>query len=72
MPREAKVRPALLLLSALRRASLPSARGDLLLQLGRVEDARDESRRAATMTRNGYWRALLLRRGEMLDRVNRC
>jgi predicted RNA polymerase sigma factor len=47
-------------------------RGDLLLQLGRVEDARDESRRAATMMRNRCGRALLLRRGEMLDRVNRC
>lgn len=51
---------------------LPSVRGDLLLQLGRVEDARDEFRRAATMTRNGCGRPLLLRRGEMLDRVNRC
>jgi predicted RNA polymerase sigma factor len=45
-------------------------RGDLLLQLGRVEDARDESR-PATMTRNGCVQALLVRRGEMLDRVNR-
>ena len=50
----------------------PTLRGDLLLQLGRVEDARDESRRAATMTRNGCGRAVLWRRGEMLDRVNRC
>ncbi len=31
---------------------LPSVRGDLLLQLGLDEEARDEFRRAATMTRN--------------------
>ena len=42
---------------------LPSVRGDLLLQLGHVEEARDEFRRAATMTRNVCGRALLLRRG---------
>jgi hypothetical protein len=32
-------------------------------QIGRVEGARDESRRAVTMTRNECRRALLLRRG---------
>jgi predicted RNA polymerase sigma factor len=31
---------------------LLSVRGDLLLQLGRVEEARDEFRRAAPVTRN--------------------
>jgi hypothetical protein len=44
----------------------------VLLELGRVEEARDESRRAATMTRNECERALLLRRGEIPDRLNRC
>jgi predicted RNA polymerase sigma factor len=51
---------------------LLSVRGDLLLQLGRVEEARDEFRRAAPVTRNECGRALLLRPGEMLDGVNRC
>jgi predicted RNA polymerase sigma factor len=44
---------------------LPSVRGDLLLQLGCVEEARDESRRAVMMTRKGCGRTLLFRRGEM-------
>jgi RNA polymerase sigma-70 factor, ECF subfamily len=41
---------------------LPSVRGDLLAKLGRVEEARTEFERAATLTRNARERALLLRR----------
>jgi RNA polymerase sigma factor (sigma-70 family) len=41
---------------------LPSARGDLLAQLGRTADARAEFERAASLTRNERERALLLDR----------
>jgi RNA polymerase sigma factor (sigma-70 family) len=41
---------------------LPSVRGDLLARLGRLDEAREEFERAATLTRNGPERALLLRR----------
>jgi len=41
---------------------LPSVRGDLLAKLGRADEARDEFERAATLTRNGRERDLLLRR----------
>jgi RNA polymerase sigma-70 factor (ECF subfamily) len=41
---------------------LPSVRGDLLAKLGRPDEARDEFERAATLTRNGRERDLLLRR----------
>jgi RNA polymerase sigma-70 factor, ECF subfamily len=41
---------------------LPSARGDLLAQLGRTEEARGEFERAAALTRNVRERALLLGR----------
>ena len=41
---------------------LPSVRGDLLAKLGRSAEARDEFERAATLTRNGRERDLLLRR----------
>ena len=41
---------------------LPSARGDLLERLGRVEEARAEFVRAATMTRNARDRDVLLAR----------
>jgi RNA polymerase sigma factor (sigma-70 family) len=41
---------------------LPSARGDLLEQLGRRDEARAEFERAASMTRNERERALLLDR----------
>jgi len=41
---------------------LPSVRGDLLAKLGRSDEARDEFERAATLTRNGRERDLLLRR----------
>lgn len=41
---------------------LPSLRGDLLLKLGRLDEARAELERAASMTRNARERALLLDR----------
>jgi predicted RNA polymerase sigma factor len=41
---------------------LPSVRGDLLAKLGRHEEARAEFERAATLTRNGRERELLLGR----------
>ncbi len=44
---------------------LPSVRGDLLSKVGRVEEARAEFERAATLTRNGRERALLLERARV-------
>jgi RNA polymerase sigma-70 factor, ECF subfamily len=41
---------------------LPSVRGDLLVKLGRIEEARMEFERAARLTRNARERALLLGR----------
>ncbi|HEX6622192.1 MAG TPA: hypothetical protein VF064_00665, partial [Pyrinomonadaceae bacterium] len=41
---------------------LPSVRGDLLAKLGRLEEARTEFERAASLTRNARERELLLRR----------
>ena len=41
---------------------LPSVRGDLLMKLGRVDEARPEFERAATLTRNTRERELLLNR----------
>jgi RNA polymerase sigma factor (sigma-70 family) len=41
---------------------LPSVRGDLLAKLGRLEEARAEFERAASLTRNARERALLLQR----------
>ncbi len=41
---------------------LPSVRGDLLVKLGRLEEARAEFERAAMLTRNGRERELLLAR----------
>jgi predicted RNA polymerase sigma factor len=41
---------------------LPSVRGDLLVKLGRWDEARREFERAASLTRNGRERALLLGR----------
>jgi RNA polymerase sigma factor (sigma-70 family) len=41
---------------------LPAVRGDLLRKLGRVDEARDEFRRAAEMTQNARERELLLAR----------
>jgi RNA polymerase sigma-70 factor, ECF subfamily len=45
---------------------LPSVRGDLLAKLGRLDEARTEFERAASLTRNGRERALLL------DRAGAC
>jgi RNA polymerase sigma factor (sigma-70 family) len=41
---------------------LPSVRGDLLVKLGRLDEARGEFERAASLTRNARERALLLTR----------
>ena len=41
---------------------LPSVRGDLLLKLGRADEARSEFLRAAAMTQNDRERSLLERR----------
>ena len=41
---------------------LPTVRGDLLFKLGRLGEARTEFERAASLTRNGRERELLLRR----------
>jgi predicted RNA polymerase sigma factor len=41
---------------------LPSVRGDLLKKLGRLEEARAEFERAASLTRNARERHLLLER----------
>ena len=41
---------------------LPSVRGDLLVKLGRVDEARVEFERAAALTRNARERELLLAR----------
>jgi RNA polymerase sigma-70 factor, ECF subfamily len=43
---------------------LPSVRGDLLVKLGRKNEARAEFERAASLTRNSRERALLLERAE--------
>jgi len=45
---------------------LPSVRGDLLARLGRVQEARAEFERAATLTHNQRERALLLARAQAL------
>jgi len=41
---------------------LPSVRGDLLMRLSRLDEARAEFERAAALTRNARERALLLQR----------
>ncbi len=46
---------------------LPSVRGDLLERLGRVEEARAEFARAASLTRNARERDLLLQRATKLS-----
>ncbi|HEX4602689.1 MAG TPA: RNA polymerase sigma factor [Candidatus Angelobacter sp.] len=43
---------------------LPSVRGDLLNKLGRTDEARAEFERAASLTRNGRERDLLLKRAQ--------
>jgi predicted RNA polymerase sigma factor len=47
---------------------LPSVRGDLLAKLGRVDEARAEFERAASLTRNERERALLLDRAAVSAR----
>jgi predicted RNA polymerase sigma factor len=47
---------------------LPSVRGDLLVKLGRFDEAQQEFARAASLTRNGRERALLLERAGQCQR----
>jgi RNA polymerase sigma factor (sigma-70 family) len=47
---------------------LPSVRGHLLVKLGRLDEAREELERAATLTRNARERELLLERARTLGR----
>lgn len=47
---------------------LPSVRGDLLVKLGRLDEAGAEFKRAATLTRNARERALLLERAAAVAR----
>jgi predicted RNA polymerase sigma factor len=47
---------------------LPGVRGDLLIKLGRFEEARVELERAAAMTRNARERALLAERAAQCAR----
>jgi predicted RNA polymerase sigma factor len=47
---------------------LPAVRGDLLVKLGRLDEARVELERAATLTRNSRERALLLARARECGR----
>jgi predicted RNA polymerase sigma factor len=49
---------------------LPSVRGDLLVKLGRYEEARTEFERAASLTRNARERKLLLERAAGCVRVS--
>lgn len=46
---------------------LPGVRGDLLFKLGRMDEARREFERAASLTRNGRERELMLRRAAECD-----
>ncbi|MFD7430873.1 RNA polymerase sigma factor [Streptomyces sp. NPDC059818] len=50
---------------------LPSVRGDLLVRMGRTDEARAEFVRAAELTRNERERAMLLDRATLLDRAGR-
>jgi predicted RNA polymerase sigma factor len=49
---------------------LPTVRGDLLAKLGRLEEARAEFGRAASLTRNSRERELLLKRAQALRTAN--
>jgi RNA polymerase sigma factor (sigma-70 family) len=46
---------------------LPSVRGDLLMKLGRVQEARPEFERAASLTRNAREREMLLERARACE-----
>jgi len=48
---------------------LPSVRGDLLMKLGRYDEARVDFERAASLTRNARERALLLERAAACERT---
>jgi RNA polymerase sigma-70 factor, ECF subfamily len=47
---------------------LPSVRGDLLLKLGRIDEAREEFERAASLTRNERERELLMKRATICSK----
>ena len=49
---------------------LPSVRGDLLYKLGRMDEARAEFQRAASLTQNARERRLLLDRAAGCDPVD--
>jgi len=49
---------------------LPSVRGDLLAKLGRLDEARAELARAASLTRNAREREMLIERVRRFDRQN--
>ncbi len=51
---------------------LPAARGDLLVRLGRHEEARPEFERAASLTRNARERMLLLERASACARESKA
>jgi predicted RNA polymerase sigma factor len=48
---------------------LPAVRGDLLSKLGRAREAHREFERAATLTRNGAERTVLLERAAECERA---
>lgn len=65
-----QVADALMAQPALRNYHLlPAIRGDLCEKLGRLEEARTEFERAATLTRNGRERALMLERAAGVARL---
>jgi predicted RNA polymerase sigma factor len=47
---------------------LPGVRADLLVKIGRLDEAREEFERAAALTRNDAERALFMRRAEAIPR----
>jgi RNA polymerase sigma-70 factor (ECF subfamily) len=51
---------------------LPSVRGDLLVKLGRLDEARAEFERAASLTSNARERTLLLGRAASCERTSRA
>lgn len=50
---------------------LPSVRGDFLMKLGRLDEARQEFERAASLTRNARERELLLERARRAEAASR-
>lgn len=51
---------------------LPSVRGDLLVKLGRLDEAHEEFLRASLLTRNARERDLLLKRADECSQVNQA